>query len=131
MRDECISLDKIHTTNEVKSFLEQTIRNGAWLLLQQAIENEVNEYLESVKNRKDSEGRQQFVRNGYLPERQLQTGIGPIRVKQPRVRDKKADLQNIAVVYSPNIYEEVPSLPERNFDRKFSRSTWIHHGQRR
>ncbi|CCB90559.1 transposase [Waddlia chondrophila 2032/99] len=51
---------------EMKSFLEQTLREGARLLLQQAIENEVNEYLESMKGRKDFEGRKQFVRNGYL-----------------------------------------------------------------
>ncbi|CCB91268.1 hypothetical protein WCH_CZ17970 [Waddlia chondrophila 2032/99] len=53
-----------------------------------AVENEVNEYLESMSSRTNSEGRKQFVRNGYLPEREVQTGIGPIAVKQPRVRDK-------------------------------------------
>ena len=28
------------------------------------------------------------MRNGYLPERAIQTGIGPVSVRQPRVRDR-------------------------------------------
>ncbi|CCB90537.1 transposase [Waddlia chondrophila 2032/99] len=85
MKNDVISLDKFHATSEMNSLLEQTLREGARLLLQQAIENEVNEYLESMKGRRDFEGRKQFVRNGYLPEREVQTGIGPISVKQPRM----------------------------------------------
>ena len=78
--------DKSNAANEMNNLLEQTLRNGASWLLQQAIENEVNEYLESMKDQKDSKGTKQFVRNGYLPERQVQTGIGPIPIKQPRVQ---------------------------------------------
>jgi len=77
---------KLHATNEMDSLLEQTLRKGARLLLQQAIEDEVTEYLESMEDMKDPEGRKKCVRNGYLPERQIQTGVGPIQVKQPRVR---------------------------------------------
>ena len=39
----------------------------------------------------DSDGRRQVVRNGFLPERQIVTGIGPIPVKQPRVHDKRPE----------------------------------------
>ena len=39
-------------------------------------------------DRRDSEGRQAIVRNGSLPEREVQTGIGAVRVKVPRVRDR-------------------------------------------
>jgi len=31
------------------------------------------------------------VKNGFLPERSILTGIGPLSVKQPRVRDKRED----------------------------------------
>lgn len=82
MKDDVISLDKFHASNEMHSLLEQTLKDGARFLLQQAIENEVNEYPDTKKNMKNSEGRKQFVRNGYLPERELQTGMGPISVKQ-------------------------------------------------
>lgn len=109
MKDDVISLDKFHATNEINSLLEQTLKDGARLLLQQAIENEVNEYLESMEDRKTSEGKKQFVRNGYLPEREVQTGIGPIAVKQPRVRDKES-----STIYSsailPKYMRRAPSI---------------------
>ncbi|CCB91687.1 transposase [Waddlia chondrophila 2032/99] len=57
MKNDVIFLDKFHATSEMNSLLEQTLREGARLLLQQAIENEVNEYLESMKGRRDFEGR--------------------------------------------------------------------------
>jgi len=46
MKDDVISLIKLHATNEMDSLLEQALRKGACLLLQQAIENEATEYLE-------------------------------------------------------------------------------------
>ena len=76
MKYDVISLDKFHASNEMHNVLKQTLKDEARLLLQQAIENEVNEYLESMANKKTSEGKKQFVRNGYLPEREVQTGIG-------------------------------------------------------
>ena len=44
--------------------------------------------LAQYANRYDPQGRQAVVRNGYLPERDVQTGIGTIRVHGPRVRDR-------------------------------------------
>jgi putative transposase len=34
------------------------------------------------------EGRQRVVRHGYLPEREIMAGIGPVPVRAPRVRDR-------------------------------------------
>ncbi|CCB90879.1 transposase for insertion sequence element IS6120, partial [Waddlia chondrophila 2032/99] len=82
----------------------------ARLLLQQAIENEVNEYLESMKSRRDFEGRKQFVRNGYLPEREVQTGIGPISVKQPRIRNREESSEGYSSAILPKYLRRVPSL---------------------
>lgn len=39
----------------------------------------------------DAEGRRQVVRNGHLPEREVVTGVGPLPVKKPRVRDKRGE----------------------------------------
>jgi len=64
------------------------LRQGAQRLLAQAIEVEVAMLLARYADRHDSEGRQAIVRNGYLPEREVQTGIGAVRVKVPRVRDR-------------------------------------------
>jgi putative transposase len=68
--------------------LTAVLRQGAQQLLAQAIEVEVAMLLARYADRRDSEGRQVIVRNGYLPEREVQTGIGAVRVKVPRVRDR-------------------------------------------
>ncbi len=71
------------------SVLEEVIREGARRLLQAAIEDEVAEYIACFQNIKDEQGKRMVVRNGFLPERSILTGIGPLVVKQPRVRDKR------------------------------------------
>ena len=68
--------------------LTAVLRQGAQRLLAQAIEVEVAMLLARYTERHDAEGRQAVVRNGYLPEREVQTGIGAVRVKVPRVRDR-------------------------------------------
>ena len=69
--------------------LTDILRRGARTLLAQAIEAELAAYLQERAHLKDGAGRQQVVRNGYLPERTVLTGIGPVEVKQPRVRDRR------------------------------------------
>lgn len=76
-------------TISFKSALEEALRQGAREMLQRAIENEVTEYLQKQSNRKDSQGHQMVVRNGYLPQREIITGIGAVKVKQPRVFDRE------------------------------------------
>lgn len=66
--------------------LEEILREGARKLLQQAIEAEVQEQLELHKNHRDESGRRIVKRNGYLPQRQIQTGLGVVRIQQPRLR---------------------------------------------
>lgn len=68
--------------------LTAVLRQGAQRLLAQAIEVEVAMLLAQYADRHDGQGRQAIVRNGYLPEREVQTGIGALRVKVPRVRDR-------------------------------------------
>src|SRR5262245_28067666 len=75
--------------SEGKSHLEQIIRRGAQEMLQKAIENEVAEYLREREGQKDEQGKQQVVRNGFLPQREILTGVGKLEVKQPRVRHRQ------------------------------------------
>jgi putative transposase len=56
--------------------------------LAQAVEAEVETLFAQYADRRDSQGRKAIVRNGYLPEREVQTGIGSVPVKVPRVRDR-------------------------------------------
>jgi putative transposase len=70
--------------------LTEVIRQGAKQLLSQAIEAEVAEWIERHREHQDAQGRQQVVRNGFLPQRTILTGIGPVDVKQPRVHDRRS-----------------------------------------
>ena len=94
---------------ESKSVLEMIIREGACRMLQAAIENEIAEYIERFKDERDLRDRRLVVRNGSLPEREIVTGIGLLRVKQPRIYDKregKAFTSNIL----PRYMRRVPSI---------------------
>ena len=71
-----------------KDPLTEVLRAGARELLAQAVEAEVSVFLGSHAALVDAAGRRRVVRNGYLPERFIQTGIGPVSVRQPRVRDR-------------------------------------------
>jgi len=70
--------------------LTDLLRDGARRMLAQAVEAEVAAYVEAHAHLKDHAGRHQVVRNGHLPERAIQTGLGEIQVKQPRVHDRRA-----------------------------------------
>jgi transposase-like protein len=73
--------------------LTEMLRKGARELLQQAVEAEVADYIERHRELKDERERQRVVRNGYLPERMIQTGIGEVAVKAPRARDRAGELK--------------------------------------
>src|SRR5512143_2479902 len=70
--------------------LTDILRGGARRLLAEAIAAEVAAWIDAHAPLKDQAGRQQVVRNGHLPERTIQTGIGPVEVRQPRVRDRRS-----------------------------------------
>ena len=72
-----------------KDLLTEVLRKGAHELLAQAIDQEVREWIEQRTALVDENGRRQVVRNGSLPERTIQTGIGPVEVRQPRVHDRR------------------------------------------
>ena len=68
--------------------LTEVLRNGARALLAQAVEAEVSALLDCHAERLTDDGRQRLVRHGHLPEREVMTGIGPVAVRCPRVRDR-------------------------------------------
>jgi putative transposase len=67
------------------------LREGARRMLTQAIEAEVEAFLAAHADLTDGQGRRRLVRNGHAPERHIQTGIGPLAVSRPRVRDRGGD----------------------------------------
>ena len=70
--------------------LTEILRGGAHALLKQAVEAEVADFLHRHGDLKTEAGRQRVVRHGHLPEREIMTGIGPVAVRQPRIRDREA-----------------------------------------
>lgn len=74
--------------DEARDPLTELLRSGARELLQQAVEAELASFMDEFRERRLDDGRATVVRNGYLPERDIQTGIGPVTVKVPKVRSK-------------------------------------------
>lgn len=79
------NLLNIHTPEDP---LQAVLKQGAQQLLQQAIESELQALLAHYSSLKTNDGKQAVVRNGHLPERSIQTGLGDIPVKVPKVRDR-------------------------------------------
>lgn len=85
----------------VADALTEVLQRGARELLQQAVEAEVADAIAEFAALKDEQGRQRVVRNGYLPERRIQTGIGDVAVRAPRVRDRAGELKFSSRILPP------------------------------
>ena len=83
--------------------LTELIRRGAREILAAALEAEVATYVKANAGHRDQAGHHLVVRNGYMPEREVQTGIGPVTVKQPRVNDRRTDEQGERIRFTSAI----------------------------
>ena len=84
--------------------LTEVLRNGARALLAKAVEAEVAGFLDKHAECKTEDGHRRVVRHGHLPEREVMTGIGPVAVRQPRVRDREATAGDPGRIrFSPSI----------------------------
>jgi putative transposase len=79
------------------------LQEGARRMLMQAIEAEVEAFLAAHAGLVDAQGRRRLVRNGHAPERQIQTGIGPLAVRRPKVRDRGAAAGDEPIRFSSTI----------------------------
>jgi putative transposase len=68
--------------------LTANLRSGARRLLTQAVEAEAEAFLAAMKGVQLPDGRERLVRHGHGPERQVQTGIGPVAVRRVKLRDR-------------------------------------------
>jgi putative transposase len=85
----------------VADALTEVLRRGAGTLLQEAVEAEVAEVIARYQALKDERGRQRVVRNGHKPQRTIQTGIGDVTVKAPRVRDRQGEIKFSSSILPP------------------------------
>jgi len=90
--------------------LNELLRSGARQLLQQAIEAEVQVLLGAHSGRTLEDGRAGVVRNGHLPEREIQTGIGPVTVQIPKVRAKTGEPVTFRSALVPPYVRKTQSL---------------------
>jgi len=95
------------------SVLEELAREGAKEMLARAMELEVAEFVEKHKEKTGEDGYRLVVRNGYMEEREIITGIGPVGIKQPRIDDRKLvelEEQRFSSQILPRHMRRVPSV---------------------
>lgn len=82
---------------------------------------------------KTEDGRSRVVRHGHLPEREIMTGIGPVPLKVPRVRDRGDGAEKVrftSAILPPylrkakSIEELLPWPFQRAFPAAISRKRW-------
>jgi len=85
------SVVRFQKPEAVEDPLTELLQRGAQRLLQEAVEAELADLLAGYAQAKDAEGRRAVVRNGSLPEREIVTGVGPVKVKVPKVRSRTGE----------------------------------------
>ncbi len=81
------------STASPQDVLTEILRDGAQRLLAAAVEAEVAGYIDQHADHVDEKGHRLVVRNGHHRERTIQTGLGSVAVKAPRVEDRRVDEQ--------------------------------------
>src|SRR4051795_7874197 len=94
---------RLRQPDEIDDPLTDVLRAGARRLLAQAIELEADAFLADMRNLKLPDGRARLVRHGHGPEREIQTGIGPVPVSRVRIRDRGATTVVDRVRFSSSI----------------------------
>jgi len=87
----------------VEDPITEVLRTGARKLLSEALEAEIEGFLSQYRDLRDEKGRRRITRNGYLPERAIQTGIGPVAVKVPRTRDRQPENESGAIGFKSSL----------------------------
>lgn len=87
-KDNLIAFQAGESSASFRDALTELVRNGAHQIIAEAVEAELQELLAQYKDLKDEQGRKAVVRNGYLPERTIVTGMGDVEIRVPKVRDR-------------------------------------------
>ncbi len=116
--DNVLELKKPVVSNAVCDALTEVLRDGARTLVAQAVEAEVTEFLARHQADQDAAGRTRMVRNGHLPERTIQTGLGQVAVKAPRVHDRAAHpLQGARIGQDPGVPDQQYGVARTDYRR--------------
>jgi putative transposase len=97
------SIVRLRQRDEIDDPLTEVLRTGARRLLAQAVEMEAEAFLAAMQDLRLPDGRARLVRHGHGPEREIQTGIGPVPVSRVRIRDRGATAAEDRVRFSSAI----------------------------
>lgn len=113
MKDCSLKLTSAPVTEKgLEDPLTEVLRQGAKELIRKAVETELSEMLSSYSDVRLLDGRPAVVRNGYLPARQIQTGIGEVDVQVPKVRDRSGSGIHFSSQLLPPYLRRTKSMEE-------------------
>jgi putative transposase len=76
-------------SGEMDDPLTALAREGARRILAEALAAEADAFVAAFAEARLEDGRRRVVRHGFGPERPVQTGVGPVQVRRPKVRDRE------------------------------------------
>ena len=89
---------------KINDALTEIAREGVLRMLAEMLKAEADAFVATFAHERLQDGRQRIVRHGFVPERQIQTGIGALDVQRPKVRDRLASSDPAAKVsFTSNI----------------------------
>jgi transposase-like protein len=104
-------------TSEITESLDELARKGARRMIAAALELEAEQYVQALRHLQDNQGHALVVRNGTSHhERTVQLGAGSIKIKTPRVNDRRPDQRFTSKILppymrrSPRLDEAIPVL---------------------
>ncbi len=101
--DSPTNIVRLRQPDEIDDSLTEVLRAGARRLLAQAVELEAEAFLTAMQDLRLPDGRARLVRHGHGPEREIQTGIGPVPVARVRIRDRGASSPAEQIRFSSTI----------------------------
>jgi putative transposase len=113
---ELITNDGEKTAPEIETTLDELARKGARRMIAEALELEIEEYIDRMRHLRDEEGHAQVVRNGRAQERTITMGAGAIKIRAPRVHDRRPEHRFTSKILppymrrSPRLEEALPVL---------------------
>jgi len=114
--DESTTNDSQGQIPQVVRSLDELAREGARRMIAEALELEVEEYVQELRHLRDANGRALVVRNGEARPRTVSLGAGVIEIEAPRVDDRRSDQRFTSRILppymrrSPRLNEALPVL---------------------
>jgi len=103
------SILEFNNKESVSDVLNELLRSGAQKLIHNAVEAELREFM-SQHQGVTEDGKVSVIRNGYLPKREILTGIGPVSVRIPKVRSKDGEALTFRSALVPPYVRKTRSL---------------------